>query len=142
MLFFNENNLIDAQRYSGNTKCSVQQSGRIGFTKEGAELLGLEKDKRLLISEMENGDLAAIICDSDETRGFKIQVASGYCYAKMKNYFDSLGIDYVANRVSYSIAITSEQYQGKPVFKFTREMAKRKESDKEEIPEDNNDDLL
>lgn len=137
MAFFDEARIVDSSRFDGNTKSCIQKSGRLGFTREGAALLDLSKEKRMLVSGMDNGDIGVVIVDADDPRGFRIQAAGEYYYVKMKNYFDSLGIDYVTNRVMFSISMTTEEYQGHPVFKFKREIAIRKATDKDDIPDDN-----
>ncbi len=75
---------------------------------------------------MPNGDLAAAICDATETRGFRVQKAGDYFYIRMKNFFDSQSLDYIKMRVTFDISETSERYQDKIVYKFTRGIYERR----------------
>jgi hypothetical protein len=129
MSLFDENMVVDAQRYAVNAKACIQKNGRLGFTREGAELLELSANSKILFSVIPNGDLAAVICDEKELRGFRVQKAGNYYYIRMKNFFDSQGLDYVAKRITYDISETSELYQGKNVFKFKRGIYERRSSD-------------
>jgi hypothetical protein len=129
MALFDENAIVDAQRYAVNAKACIQKNGRLGFTREGAELLNLSPETKILFSVNVNGDLAAIVCDEDEQRGFRVQKAGGYFYIRMKNFFDSLDVDYEGKRVAYDISETAELYQGKRVFKFKRGIYERRTTD-------------
>ena len=125
-MLFDEDRVVDAQKYAVNAKASIQRNGRLGFTREAADLLGLHEGLTALFSVAQNGDLAAVICDASETRGFRIQKAGDYYYIRMKNFFDSQSIDYIGKRVAYDISETTEQYQGKVVYKFTRGIYERR----------------
>ncbi len=129
MVLFDENMIIDAQRYAINAKACIQKNGRLGFTREAADLLGLNAHQTMLFSNSTNGDMAAIVCDESEVRGFRIQKAGNYFYIRMKNFFDSLNLDYVGKRISYDVIETSERYNGKIVFKFKRGIFERRSGD-------------
>ena len=129
MKLFDESMVVDAQRYTVNAKACIQKNGRLGFTREGAELLGLSANVTILFSVIPTGDLAAVICDENEPRGFKVQKAGNYYYIRMKNFFDSQGLDYEEKRVAYDISETPEIYQGKRVFKFKRGIYERRSAD-------------
>lgn len=125
-MLFDENKIIDAQKFTLNAKASIQRNGRLGFTGEAAKLLSLQEGLTMLFSVMQNGDLAAVICDASESRGFRIQKAGDYYYIRMKNFFDSQSLDYIKRRVSYDISETLERYQGKVVYKFTHGIYERR----------------
>ena len=127
-MLFDENNVVDAQKYAVNAKACIQRNGRLGFTREAAELLGLHEGLTALFSAMPSGDLAAVICDASESRGFRVQKAGNYFYIRMKNFFDSQSLDYIKKRVSYDISETQERYQDKVVYKFTRGIYERRSS--------------
>ena len=129
MGLFNEDMVVDAQKYAINAKACIQKNGRLGFTREAAELLGLKPQVTILFSTISDGDLAAVVCDDTETRGFRVQKAGTYYYIRTKNFFDSMGVDYVVKRVAYDIFETTEQYLGKKVFKFKRGIYERRSSD-------------
>ena len=129
MKLFDESMIVDAQRYAINAKACIQKNGRLGFTREAADLLGLKERQTMLFSNSANGDMAAIVCDDSELRGFRIQKAGNYFYIRMKNFFDSLNLDYVGKRVSYDIIETPERYDDKIVFKFKRGIFERRSGD-------------
>lgn len=127
-MLFDENLVVDAQKYALNAKASIQRNGRLGFTGEAAKLLGLQEGLTMLFSATPNGDLAAVICDASESRGFRVQKAGDYFYIRMKNFFDSQNLDYIKKRVAYDISETPERYQGRVVYKFTRGIYERRSS--------------
>ena len=134
-MLFDENRVIDAQKYALNAKANIQRNGRLGFTREAADLLGLHEGSTALFSVAANGDLAAVICDASESRGFRVQKAGEYYYIRMKNFFDSQSLDYIKKRVAFDISETSERYQDKVVYKFTRGIYERRSGGDSE-PED------
>ena len=73
---------VDAQRYAVNAKACIQKNGRLGFTREAAELLGLKEQQTMLFSNTATGDMAAVVCDESEVRGFRIQKAGNYFYIR------------------------------------------------------------
>lgn len=125
-MLFDENTVVDAQKYALNARASIQRNGRLGFTGEAAKLLDLQEGLTMLFSTMPNGDLAAVVCDASESRGFRVQKAGEYFYIRMKNFFDSQSLDYIKKRVAYDISETPERYQGKVVYKFTRGIYERR----------------
>ena len=131
-MLFDENNVVDAKKYAVNAKACIQRNGRLGFTREAAELLGLHENLTALFSTTPNGDLAAVICDTSESRGFRVQKAGDYFYIRMKNFFDSQNLDYIKKRVAYDISETPERYQGKVVYKFTRGIYERRSGETSE----------
>ena len=131
-MLFDEKMVIDAQKYALNAKASIQRNGRLGFTGEAAKLLGLQEGLTMLFSTTQNGDLAAVICDASESRGFRVQKAGEYFYIRMKNFFDSQSLDYIKKRVAYDISETPERYQGKVVYKFTLGIYERRSSEDSE----------
>lgn len=129
MSLFDESMIVDAQRYAVNAKACIQKNGRLGFTREAAELLGLKEQQTMLFSNTATGDMAAVVCDESEVRGFRIQKAGNYFYIRMKNFFDSQNLDYVGKRISYDVIETPERYNGKIVFKFKRGIFERRSND-------------
>ena len=129
MGLFDESCIVDAQKYAINAKACIQKNGRLGFTREAAELLGLNEKTVLLFSLIEGGNLAVIVCDDSEPRGFRVQKAGNYFYIRMKNFFDSQGLDYIERRVAYDISETTERFNGKTVFKFKRGIYERRSTD-------------
>lgn len=134
---FDINKAVDARRFSLHAKATVQRTGKLGFSMEASEMLGLRENaseidsdgKRMILQELDDHDLLAVVVDETNERGFRIQRGGDYYYLNMRQYFKASGIDYQNNRVIYDITATSEAYEGKPVylFKFRQHPCKRKE---------------
>lgn len=134
---FDINKAVDARRFSLHAKATVQRTGKLGFSMEAAELLGLRENmsgmesesKRMILQEMDGHDWLAVVVNETNERGFKIQKGGDYYYLNMRQYFKASGIDYLNNRVIYDITATNEAYEGKPVylFKFRQHPCRRKE---------------
>ena len=140
---FDMNKAVDARRFSLHAKATVQRTGKLGFSMEAAELLGLRDDerenerecRRIVLQEIGSNDWLAVLIDGNDERGFRIQKGGDYYYLNMRQYFKASGIDYVNNRVIYDITATSESFEGNTLylFKFRQHPNKRKE---DSAPED------
>lgn len=140
-MIFEESRIVNASGFAQNAKATVQRSGRLGLSREAAELLKVQRDGKLLISVSENGDLGCVILppEVDDPRGFRWQQASNYFSANLRPFFEKIGLDYANTGVTtiYDIVPTDESYVGYPVFKLhkrqlKRRSAKKKEGDAEE----------
>lgn len=125
-MLFNEDKIVNAQKYRPNTRACIQLNGRLGFTMKAAELLKLQEGQSMLFSMISDRNMAAVICDAMEPQGFKIQKDGSHFYIRMKNFFDSQNIEYVKKRAFYDISETNECYKNKTVYKFTLEFRERK----------------
>ena len=127
---------IDARNFSKSAKVTIQRTGKLGFSNEAAELFGLkdEQEKRLLIFDIGENNLAAIVTRTNDEAGFKILKGGDYYYARMKNFFDSRSIPYQTKRVIYDISDTGEDRNGEKIYKLTQRIReyKKGESDDEE----------
>ena len=141
---FDMSKVVDARRFSLHAKATVQRTGKLGFSMEASELLGLkEKEsetesvcRRMVLQEIGNHDWLAIVIKDGDERGFRIQKGGDYYYLNMRQYFKASGIDYLNNRVIYDITATSETYEGSAVylFKFRQHPCKRKEDTESDEP--------
>lgn len=129
-MIFDDSKIVNAESFVTNAKATVQRSGRLGLTKESAQLLDVKKGGRLLVAESDNGDLACVVLppESNDTRGFRWQLASEYFSVNLKPFFDKVGLDYTDTSVTtiYDIIQTDESYSGYPVFKFHKRVIKRR----------------
>lgn len=131
MGIFDESKMVDARRFSGNAKASIQNNGRLGFSADAARILNLESEKRLLVSDIGDGNLAVIIGEKDDERGFRIQKGGDYFYTKMKSFFDSQEVEYTQKRVIYDISETKERFNDTPVFRLTKRVIDKKDTDED-----------
>ena len=144
MMQFDMSKAVDARRFSLHAKATVQRTGKLGFSMEAAELLGLKDEsseiesvcRRIVLQEVGNNDWLAVLINGNDERGFRVQKGGDYYYLNMRQYFKASGIDYVNNRVIYDITATSESFEGNTVylFKFRQHPNKRKEDATENDP--------
>ena len=118
---------IDPSTLDKNLKATVHKTGKIGFTRDAAEKLGLKESKsaRIAINEEDSEDtsLYMIIDDVISTGAFKINKAGQYYYINTKALFDGMEMDYINNTYVYDIVSTT--IEGKEVYKFKRRPLKR-----------------
>ena len=95
-MIFEENRIVNAGGFVENAKATVQRSGRLGLSREAANLLRPERDGRVLIATCEDGNLGCVVLppNSGDSRGFRWQRASDYFSANLRPFFDSIGLDY------------------------------------------------
>lgn len=133
-MIFEECKIVDAEGFAENAKATVQRSGRLGLSNEASKLLKPERDGRILIATGEDGNLGCVVLppNSDDLRGFRLQVASGYFSANLRPFFDSIGLDYSSKDVTtiFDVVPTDEKYMGYPVFKLRKRLVKRRPSKK------------
>lgn len=113
---------IDPSSLDRNMKATVHKSGKLGFTRDAAEKLGLGESKSAKIAvnqdDPDDPDLYVLIVDSVAEGAFKINRAGKYFYINTKALFDTQGMDYVNNTYVYDI--TRATVDGTPLFKFRR----------------------
>ena len=131
-MIFNESKIVNASGFAENAKATVQRSGRLGLSNEAAKLLKAERDGRILIATCDDGNLGCVVLppNSDDSRGFRWQLASGYFSANLKPFFDSIGLDYTSTVITtiFDVVRTDEMYMDFPVFKLRRRLVKRRPS--------------
>ena len=136
-MIFDESKIVNAGGFAENAKASVQRSGRLGLSNEAAKLLKPERNGSILIANGDDGNLGCVVLppNSDDSRGFRWQLASGYFSANLKPFFDSIGLDYSSTEVTtiFDIVQTDEKYMGFPVFKLRKRLVKRRPSKKKGV---------
>lgn len=141
MTLFLDENVINAASYKQRRcKATIQNSGKLGFSNTAAQLLKLSTSSRFLVSDIGNGNYAAVVLpDSLDERGFIVRKASNYYTVDMKPFFDQRGIDYRRKdtTVMYDIVPLPETYHGEQVFKMTLRLhTKRNTKLQEEVAEE------
>lgn len=133
-MIFEENRIVNAGGFVENAKATVQHSGRLGLSREAANLLKPERNGRILLATCDDGNLGCVVLppNSDDSRGFRWQLASGYFSANLRPFFDSIGLDYSNTGMTtiFDIVQTDEKYMGFPVFKLRKRLVKRRPSKK------------
>lgn len=126
--FFNPNSL------DRNLKATVHKSGKLGFTVDAANKMGLKSNKSAAVGMNEedpsDNSLYIIIYDEQSEAAFKVAKAGEYYYLNLKSLFDTLKINYKAQSVIYDIS--EEQIDGQKIFKLARrENSKKDKADSE-----------
>ena len=115
--------IIDAQQFATKLKATIQYSGRLGFTEETANALGLSSGKFARFAKDDEKDaLYLIIINEDSEDAFPIKLSSGYYYVPTRQLFDALAYDYENNNImfdlvrqpSYDDDLKGQVYQMKP----------------------------
>lgn len=136
-MIFDENKIVNASGFAENAKATVQRSGRLGLSNEAAKVLKAERDGRILIATCDDGNLGCVVLppNSEDSRGFRWQLASGYFSANLRPFFDSIGLDYSSTEVTtiFDVVQTDEKYMGFPVFKLRKRLVKRRPSKKKGV---------
>lgn len=129
-MIFEENRIVNAGGFVENAKATVQRSGRLGLSREAANLLKPERNGRILLATCDDGNLGCVVLppNSYDSRGFRWQLASGYFSANLRPFFDSVGLDYSNTEVTtiFDIVQTDEKYMGFPVFKLRKRLVRRR----------------
>ena len=95
--------LLSVRDYSERLRASVQSDGRLNFAEDTGKTLLLE-DKLPIKFCMDDDDVMyMVLAKNDDEDAFKIRKSGSYFYVPLALLFDSLGIDYVNNSVSFRL---------------------------------------
>ena len=124
---------IKAEETERNAKATVHTSGKLGFSKDAIEYLGINEGNTIQFAqntEDENDrNLYAKIYDSIQEGAFRINKAGEYFYVNTKNMLDTLGVDYKNTKIIYDLV--KGEYEGEQIVKMLRREIKKK---KKELP--------
>ena len=131
--------VFSAKEFTAKLKVTIQETGKLGFTRDTADFLKLELRKYAKFAkDNEKGNLYLIILDKGNTDAFEIKGVSGYYYVQTARLFDKLGMDY-KNMVYMFDLIRQESLdnnlQGE-VYLMKERHHKRKEKEKGKENED------
>lgn len=119
---------IKAEETERNAKATVHTSGKLGFSKDAIDYLGITEGKSIQFAQNEDDindkNLYAKIYDGAQEGAFKISKAGEYYYVNTKNLFDSLEIDYKKVKIIYDIVMI--EYEGEKIIKMIRREIKKK----------------
>jgi hypothetical protein len=98
--------IYSAKAYSIKLKCTIQRSGRLGFTAETAKALQLTPTSFIKIAGDDEipGSLYLIVCNGEDENGFKVDYVSKYYSLPTTALFNELKIDYKNYTVMYDLA--------------------------------------
>ncbi len=113
---------IKAEETERNAKATVHTTGKLGFSKDAIEYLGINEGNSIQFAqntEDENDrNLYAKIYDGTQEGAFRIYKAGDYYYVNTKNMLDSLGIEYKNTRIIYDLV--KGEYEGEQIVKMLR----------------------
>ena len=130
--------IIDAQQFATKLKATIQYSGRLGFTEETANALGLSSGKfARFAKDNEKGSLYLVIIGEASRDAFPIKSSSGYYYVPAKLMFDMLGYDYENNNIMFDLVrqpSLDNDLQGQ-VYRMKQRTLKYRKEKKDDITE-------
>lgn len=121
---------IDGSIYKKKIKCTIQQTGKLGFSQDAIAHLKLNETKYIGFAINEEEDikdtnLYMSVFNKEEEKAFKIVKAGNYYYVNTKKLFDELGLDYQKKIIIFDI--TEVEYEGKKIYKLIRRESDRKQ---------------
>lgn len=98
--------IYNAKAYSTKLKCTIQKTGKLGFTAETAKALHLTPTTFIKIAgdDEQPGSLFLIVCQGEDEYGFKVDYISKYYSLPTTALFNELNIDYKNYTVMYDLA--------------------------------------
>ncbi|MBP5347161.1 MAG: hypothetical protein J6Y51_00255 [Bacteroidaceae bacterium] len=121
--------VYSAKNYKTKLKVTIQATGKLGFTTQTADVLGLSPNTFIKIAcdDSQNEDLYMIICKGEDEDGFKVSLISGFYSLQTTILFNELGIDYKNNTVIFDLIRDSrlDQEANGTVYKMSKRIKNR-----------------
>ena len=126
--------VFSAKQYSVKMKCTIQKTGKLGFTSGTAKALKLNPESYIKIAgEDDQPDVKyLIVCNEPDEDGFKVDLVSGYYSLPTTVPFNELGVDYKNYTIMYDLtreASLDADACGKVYKMNKRSNPKKKEED-------------
>lgn len=127
--------ILSAKDYEKKLKATIQRTGRLGFTDDTIEELGINETVRVKFAQddEDNSKLFLIMTDGKDEDAFKVIKAGSYYYLNTKLLFNSLGYDFKNNTIMFDLARNAqldEELKGK-VYNMNIRIHKRKKEENE-----------
>ena len=104
---------FDAEEYTSNLKCTIQKTGKIGFSEFTQKMLGIKEGMSIRIGVDGTKDnyksLLIKLLDTIEKNAFKVNKAGNYYYINPKPLLDELDIKYKEKSLMYDMVIADEK---------------------------------
>jgi hypothetical protein len=102
-----ENLFFDASKYTSNLRCTIQKTGKIGFSDFTQNKLGIKDGMSIrigILGSKENyTNLLMQVLDTVSPDAFKINKAGNYYYINPKPLLDELNINYKRKSIIYDM---------------------------------------
>lgn len=126
--------VFSAKQYSVKLKCTIQNTGKLGFTAGTAKVLQLTPESYVKIAaDEEQSTLYLIVCNGFDEDGFQVDFISGYYSLPTTVLFNELRIDYKHYTVMYDLSreASLDSEAGGTVYKMAKRVneKKKKEAD-------------
>lgn len=113
---------IKAEETGVNAKATVHTTGKLGFSKDAIDFLGIKEGSAIEFAVNEDDisdlNLYAKVHEREQEGAFKVNKAGAYYYVNTKKMFDALEIDYKKNRIIYDLI--KIEYEGERIIKMLR----------------------
>jgi len=121
--------IYSAKQYSVKLKCTIQSTGKLGFTSGTAKVLQFSPETCIKIASNEDQSIMyLIVCDEPDEDGFNVDLISNYYSLPTTVLFNELGIDYKHYTVMYDLirdARLDEEAKGRVYKMSPRKNAKK-----------------
>jgi hypothetical protein len=116
---------FDASQYSSALRCTIQKTGKLGFSDFTQTKLGLNEKMSIRIGVDGTKDsythLLLQLIETVEPSAFKIYRAGKYFYINAKPLFDELGLPYKTRNIMFEMTSLNEE---KNIYKLTKKEVK------------------
>lgn len=98
-------NVIDISQFRVKLKATIHTSGRLGFTKDTADFLGLSSLPYVLFANDDEDpeQLYMALVDEELPNSMKVNVSGKYFYIQTNLLFDNLGYDYKKKTIMFDL---------------------------------------
>jgi hypothetical protein len=127
--------VYSAKQYSVKLKCTIQNTGKLGFTSGTAKVLQLTPESYIKIAsdDAHVDNLYLIVCNKPDEDGFNVDYISKYYSLPTTVLFNELGVDYKNYTVIYDLTrdASLDAEAGGTVYKMMKRIneKKKKEAD-------------
>lgn len=118
--------ILSAKDFNIKLKCTIQATGKLGFTDATAKHMGLSKESYVQFAQdNENKDVLYLMNLNEKNEdAFNVVKAGQYFYINTKALFDSLGYDYKKNTIIFDLIEQKEE--GLEMYKMLKREMPRK----------------
>lgn len=115
----------------GSNKITVHKSGKLGFSKGAAKLMGIEDNRFCKIAKSPNAEgneeLFMLTCKEKDDYTYGISKAGDYFYVKAKQLLGEIDVDYRNTNKTIIYDVEKKNINGDVVFRLVkRVLYKRK----------------
>lgn len=97
-------NVLSNKHFGYRLKCSIQSTGKLGFTEQTIKAMGIDRDTAFLFYPDSNKeDLYIVKVSKDNEDAFPVRVSGKYFYLNTKTLFDTMEYPYKDKYVWFEI---------------------------------------